>query len=108
VADWDSVSYTRTVPHCLRRLDGTKVYPADSQGEVHADGEIWSSALWAIRGKLGDTRASRVIIDAQFRFAADTTFAAAAQATVDTARTLYGAGAATSVRQAFAAHGLLP
>ncbi|MEV0811358.1 M36 family metallopeptidase [Micromonospora sp. NPDC050200] len=34
VADWDAVSHTRTAPHCLRRLDGAKVYP----GEVHADG----------------------------------------------------------------------
>ena len=24
VADWDSVSYTSTVPHCLRRVDGNK------------------------------------------------------------------------------------
>src|SRR3954468_7740193 len=29
IADWDSTSYTRTVPHCLRRLDGTKRYPED-------------------------------------------------------------------------------
>jgi zinc metalloprotease ZmpB len=107
VADWDSVSYTRSAPHCLRRLDGTKVYPADVRGEVHADGEIWSSALWAIRGRLGDTRASRVIIEAQFRFAAGTSFTAAAQATVDTARDLYGAGVATTVRQAFRSRGLL-
>ncbi len=107
VADWDSTSYTRTTPHCLRRLDGTKVYPQDAVGEVHADGEIWSSALWAIRGALGDTRASRVIIDAQFGFAADTSFAAAVRTTVDTAQRLYGAGVARAVRQAFAERGLL-
>ena len=29
VADWDSTSYTSTVPHCLRRVDGTKHYPED-------------------------------------------------------------------------------
>ena len=46
VADWDSTSYTRTTPHCLRRTDGTKQYPADLDGEVHADGEIWSPRLW--------------------------------------------------------------
>ncbi|HEU4422212.1 MAG TPA: M36 family metallopeptidase, partial [Pilimelia sp.] len=56
VADWDSVSYTSTVPHCLRRVDGTKVYPTDVVGRVHADGEIWSRALWDIRAALGDTR----------------------------------------------------
>src|SRR3954469_10149824 len=42
VADWDSTSYTSTVPHCLRRVDGNKQYPQDVVGEVHADGEIWS------------------------------------------------------------------
>ena len=58
VADWDSVSYARSAPHCLRRLDGTKVYPQDVAGEVHADGEIWSRALWDIRSALGDKTAS--------------------------------------------------
>jgi hypothetical protein len=48
VADWDSVSYTSTVPHCLRRLD-TDLKIADRKGEVHFDGQIWSRALWDIR-----------------------------------------------------------
>jgi len=107
VADWDSVSYTSTVPHCLRRLDGTKHYPEDVAGEVHADGEIWSRALWDIRGALGDTRASTLIVEAQFAFAIDTTFAAAAQATVDAAARLYGSSAAQATRAAFTARGLL-
>jgi hypothetical protein len=107
VADWDSTSYTRTVPHCLRRLDGTKVYPTDLRGEVHADGEIWSRALWDVRGALGDTRASTLIVDAQFRFTVDTSFAAAAQHTVDTAADLYGSAAAATVRAAFVARGIL-
>ena len=107
VADWDSVSYTSTVPHCLRRLDGVKHYPEDVVGEVHADGEIWSRALWDIRAALGDTRASTLIVEAQFAFAVDTTFAAAAQATVDAADRLYGASAAQATRAAFTARGLL-
>ena len=107
VADWDSVSYTAGAPHCLRRLDGDKHYPADVIGEVHADGEIWSRALWDIRAALGDTRASTLIVEAQFAFAVDTTFAAAAQATVDAAGRLYGASAAQATRAAFTARGLL-
>ncbi|MGI5179412.1 M36 family metallopeptidase [Dactylosporangium sp. CA-152071] len=107
VADWDSVSYTSTVPHCLRRLDGTKHYPESVVGEVHADGEIWSRALWDIRVALGDTRASTLIVEAQFAFAVDTTFAAAAQATVDAAQRLYGTQAAQATRTAFVARGLL-
>ncbi|MFG3580331.1 M36 family metallopeptidase [Micromonospora chersina] len=107
VADWDSVSYTRTAPHCLRRLDGTKVYPADLVGEVHADGEIWSRALWDIRGALGDRRASTLIVEAQFAFTTDVTFRDAALATVAAAQRLYGAQAATATRAAFVARGIL-
>ncbi|SBT40109.1 M4 family metallopeptidase [Micromonospora auratinigra] len=107
VADWDSVSYTRTAPHCLRRLDGTKVYPADVVGEVHADGEIWSRALWDIRASLGDRKATTLIVDAQFDFAKDTTFRAAALATVAAAQRLYGTQAAAATRAAFAARGIL-
>jgi Zn-dependent metalloprotease len=107
VADWDSVSYTSTVPHCLRRLDGTKHYPEDVRGEVHADGEIWSAALWDIRRALGDTKATTLIVEAQFAFAANTPFAAAAQATVAAAQRLYGPSAAQATRAAFSARGLL-
>jgi hypothetical protein len=107
VADWDSTSYTRTVPHCLRRLDGTKTYPADVVGEVHADGEIWSRALWDIRGALGDTKASTLIVEAQFAFAPDTTFRAAALDTVAAAQRLYGSSAAKAVTAAFHARGIL-
>jgi hypothetical protein len=107
IADWDSVSYTSTTPHCLRRLDGNKHYPEDIRGEVHADGEIWSRALWDIHTALGDTKASTLIVEAQFSFTADTTFAAAAQATVAAAQRLYGASAARAVQTAFAARGIL-
>src|SRR3954471_17737963 len=78
IADWDSVSYTSTTPHCLRRLDEPKVYPRDLEGEVHADGEIWSASLWAFRGAAGPAKADRTIIEAQFDFAPDTSMRAAA------------------------------
>ncbi|WP_433469092.1 M4 family metallopeptidase [Spirillospora sp. CA-128828] len=107
VADWDSVSYTSGPTHCLRRLDGTKHYPEDMVGEVHADGEIWSRALWDIRQALGDTKAGTLIVEAQFAFAPDTSFKAAANATVAAAQRLYGAQAAQATREAFAARGIL-
>jgi len=106
VADWDSVSYTSTVPHCLRRLDTGKTV-ADKTGEVHDDGEIWSQALWQINTSLGRDTANRIIVEAQFGFAPDTSFAAAAQTTVQTADRLYGSSAADAVRAAFMARGIL-
>ena len=107
VADWDSTSYTVTVPHCLRRVDGTKRYPEDlaSPREVHADGEIWSGALWDIRQALGARLADTIIIRAQFGFTPAISMPAAAAVTITTAG-LYGKSAQKAVRAAFAARGL--
>ncbi len=105
VADWDSVAYTAGPVHCLRRLDTNKHYPADVIGEVHADGEMWSRALWDIRGALGATRADTIILESHFSFAPDTSFSTAAAATVATAQRLYGSSAANAVAKAFADRG---
>jgi hypothetical protein len=108
VADWDSVSYTSTVPHCLRRVDRNLHYPADLNGRVHHDGQIWSRALWDIRNALGNVKADTLILEAQFQFAPDTSMPAAAQATVDAAQKLYGNATAKVVRAAFQDRGILP
>ena len=110
VADWDSVSYTSTVPHCLRRLD-TDLKIADRKGEVHFDGQIWSRALWDIRQAyvaLGKTTAAwdTTLIDSQFRYAPDTSFSAAAKATYESAVARDGATAGAAVKAAFAARGI--
>jgi Zn-dependent metalloprotease len=106
VADWDSVSYTSSAPHCLRRIDGDKTTD-DIDGEVHDDGEIWSRALWDVMGALGRTKADTIVIESTYRFTPDTTFAAAARQTVATARALYGASAASAVKAAFVARKIL-
>jgi zinc metalloprotease ZmpB len=108
VADWDSVSYISTVPHCLRRVDTNLHYPEDLNGRVHHDGQIWSRALWDIRQALGAEVADTIILEAQFDFAPDTSMPAAAQATVDTAQSLYGTTTADTVLAAFQARGILP
>lgn len=108
VADWDSVSYTSTTPHCLRRVDLNLHYPEDLNGRVHHDGQLWSRALWDIRGQLGHTQADTIILEAMFGFALDTTMPQAAAVTVDTARQLYGSSTADIVLAAFQARGILP
>jgi hypothetical protein len=107
VADWDSVSYTSTEPHCLRRVDGNKHYPEDLVGRVHRDGEIWSRALWDIRNSLGHVRADTLILEAQFDFAPDTSMPAAAGTTVAAAQRLYGSSTANAVSRAFDDRGIL-
>lgn len=74
---------------------------------MHADGEIWSQALFQIRTELGPRVADRIIVNAQFGFAPDTSFAAAARHTVTTAQSMYGATQAAVVQQAFADRGIL-
>ncbi len=106
VADWDSVSYTSTVPHCLRRVDLNLHYPGDLNGRVHHDGQIWSRALWDIRGALGHTVADTIILEAHFG-QRDPTMPQLAENTVATARALYGNSTANTVKAAFVARGIL-
>jgi len=106
VADWDSTSYTSTVPHCLRRIDGNKHYPQDLDGEVHDDGEIWSRALWDIRQSLGHVKADTLILEGSMNFPG-TDMPDLAQRTVDAAQSLYGKSAANAVRTAFQNRGIL-
>ncbi len=106
VADWDSVSYTSTVPHCLRRVDSNLHYPQDLNGRVHHDGMIWSRALWDIRQALGHVQADTIILAAQFNVGEPTMPELAAK-TVNTAKALYGNGVANAVKAAFVARGIL-
>jgi hypothetical protein len=106
VADWDSVSYTSTVPHCLRRVDTDLHYPADLNGEVHHDGQIWSRALFDIRNDLQNVEADTIIVESSMNFLG-TTMPQLAQLTVDTARRMYGKQAASTVFNAFHARGIL-
>ena len=107
IADWDAVSYASGSPKCLRRVDGSKMYPGDVDGEVHDDGEIWSRALWDVYKGLGRDNAAKVVLEAQFSYAPNTSFSAAATVTVSTAQRLLGSSAATICQNAFHARGIL-
>jgi thermolysin metallopeptidase-like protein len=107
IADWDSVSYTVGDPvHCLRRVD-LDLTVDDQTGDIHDDGQIWSRALYDIHNALGRQTADRIILQAQFAFGVDPSFAEAAQATVDAARSIAGQGAVVKVRKAFQDRGIL-
>jgi zinc metalloprotease ZmpB len=106
VADWDAVSYTAAVPHCLRRVDSNLMYPGGLVGQVHADGRIWSRALWEIRKSLGNVVADTVILEGQFDFPG-TTMPDLARSTVAAAQRIYGTATANAVRAAFQSRGIL-
>ncbi len=107
IGDWDSVSYTTSTPHCLRRIDRNLHYPEDLTGLVHRDGMLWSRALWDIRSGLGNVAADTIILQSMFDFPSDVSMPAAAEITVETAMALYGPDAAAVVFDAFAARGML-
>jgi hypothetical protein len=106
IADWDSVSYTSRIPHCLRRVDTNLHYPQDLNGEVHHDGQMWSRSLYDIHQGLGRIKADTIILQAQFDFPG-TTMTDLANRTVATAQQLYGKSAATVVTKAFQDRGIL-
>jgi hypothetical protein len=106
VADWDATSYDPTPPHCLRRVDSNLHYPENLVGQVHADGRIWSRALWDIRNAIGHVRADTVILEGQFDFEA-TTMTELARRTVAAAQRIYGNAVANTVRTQFQTRGIL-
>jgi hypothetical protein len=106
VADWDSVSYTSTVPHCLRRVDLDLHYPQDLDGRVHHDGQVWSRALWDIRKAVGARTADTLILEGIFG-QRDPTMPQLAQSTVAAAKKLYGPSVAGKDTKAFQARGNL-
>jgi zinc metalloprotease ZmpB len=107
VADWDSVSYTSTTPHCLRRVDLNLHYPENiNPNSVHSTGRIWSRALWDIRNALGHVRADTLILEGHFG-QRDPTMRTLAESTVAAANRLYGGTVASTVRAQFQARGML-
>jgi Zn-dependent metalloprotease len=100
LAEWDATSYSATNPPCLRRLDGTKHYPEDLDGEVHDDGEIWSAALWQVRAAIGATRADKAILQAHFLLTQTASFNQGANALVTAALNLgYTTAQVNSIRK---------
>ncbi|HYC21678.1 MAG TPA: M36 family metallopeptidase [Candidatus Bathyarchaeia archaeon] len=117
LADWDSRAYSDDVPSCLRRLDTSKRYPEDVVGEVHADGEIWSGALWdiliALSGGASPTPAGRdtavsLALESHMLVPSDPSFFEEAQALLDADHVLFGGVHQSLLAAKLSARGLLP
>ncbi|MEM8911649.1 MAG: lamin tail domain-containing protein [Planctomycetota bacterium] len=107
VGEWDATSYSSTNPPCLRRVDGDKTYPDDLIGQVHADGEIWSGALWEIRSILGGFTTDQLVLEHHFALPAAATMPEAAEAMLDADESLNGGENRAVMEQIFASRGLL-
>jgi hypothetical protein len=91
-----------TVGDAVRRADGV----ASREPLACVDGQIWSRALFDIRSNLGNIQADTIIVEGSMNFLG-TTMPQLTQVTVDTARSMYGKGAANIVFAAFHARGIL-
>ncbi|TWT50458.1 Bacillopeptidase F precursor [Rubripirellula amarantea] len=107
VGEWDATSYSGSNPPCLRRVDGNKMYPDDLVGQVHADGEIWSAALWEIRAALGALITDQLVLEHHFALPAGATMPIAAQAMLTADANLNGGVNQAVIRQVFLSRGIL-
>lgn len=107
IAEWDATSYASGNPPCLRRLDSNKVYPTNIVNEVHADGEIWSRALYDIWNDLGKATADKLVIQSHFYLTSSANFTAGANAIITANRALFNSSQnETKLRAIFAARGI--
>ena len=107
VADWDASSYSSSSPPCLRRVDGTKTHPANVTGGVHADGEIWSAALWNLRIAAGATATDQMVLESHFNVPCNASMNDAANEVIQADANLNGGIHEAAIRQAFCDRGIL-
>jgi hypothetical protein len=106
VMDWNATSLTNAEPHCVRRTDTAKTWSGTPDGDPHADGEIWSAALWDINQQLGRDEATSIILEAQYWMTPKIGFQKAAATTIETAVQFFSSEDAAVVEKAFASRGL--
>ena len=63
-----------------RPVNGNKRYPEDIVGEPHADGQIWSAALWEIFEAIGRDASIRLVVESHFFLSPDAGFVDGASA----------------------------
>ncbi|MEM7316474.1 MAG: M36 family metallopeptidase, partial [Planctomycetota bacterium] len=107
IGEWDAVSYSSASPPNLRRVDGSKLYPNDLEGTFHADGEIWSAALWDLRTALGRETVDRLVLESHFGLPANSTMADGAEAILAADENLNGGANQAEILQWFVARGIL-
>ena len=66
--------------HYVRKLTDKRVCPDDLTTEIHADGKIIGSAMWAIRAAIGKAKADSIILQAIQGFTQTTEFESAGNA----------------------------
>lgn len=94
VGEWDALGFDPP-SECLRRVDKnlrlSQVGPGTAcDGKPHCVGEVWSSALWTIRGQIGGPAADRIVIQSHFSLASSSGFQDSSRALLAADNALYG------------------
>jgi VCBS repeat-containing protein len=110
VGAWNAVSFNPYTGDpstgCVRRLDSSKQFPRDLDGEVHDDGEIYSAALWRLRAALGGDVADRLVIKSHTFLQSSARFIDAADALHSADVALYGGAHDAAIDAAMEAGGI--
>ncbi len=104
VFDWD----LGPVDHFWggRRVDRDKHYPEKLQGEVHADGEIWSRCLWDMQNSIAYDTAAQLVLESHFYLTSQADFEDGANAIVEADINLYGGAHLMEIGTAFVDRGI--
>ena len=73
---------------------------------MHADGEIWSRALYEIWNQIDKNTADRLVLQSHFYLTSSANFTAGANAIITADRALYNGANNTKLRAIFAARGI--
>ena len=107
VGEWDALSYSSDDPPNLRRVDGNKMYPGDLVGAVHADGEIWSRALWDLNTNMGQSYTDTLVLEQHFMLNANASMVDAANTVLAANVMINGGDNLAQVRHPFVERGIL-
>ncbi|MCB9686136.1 MAG: M36 family metallopeptidase [Alphaproteobacteria bacterium] len=107
MGEWDASSFGMA---CIRRLDSRKHYPERWQtggfADPHANGELWSAALWRAREELGADVMDTIVVESQFGVPANPTVAESVDELLVAAEALYGHPTREIVKRAMIEQGL--
>jgi Zn-dependent metalloprotease/subtilisin-like proprotein convertase family protein len=103
VAEWDGTPGAFPA----RSVDTAKRYPASMEGEVHADGEIWSACLWDIFKAIGRNKTDKLVLKSHFIVPYAPDFEDGAYAILAADEDLFGGTNRAAIRSAFVKRGIL-
>ncbi|MCC6526776.1 MAG: M36 family metallopeptidase, partial [Polyangiaceae bacterium] len=106
VGEWDATSYDPGNPPCLRRTDFPGHYPEAATGEIHDDGRMWATPLFALETTVGADVMVRLVVESHFSLSTSASFFVAAQALLDADTLLFGGTHRTAVRRRLIQQGM--